>query len=391
MRDQAGWTRLEMLKRGGAAAFALGGGSALLAACSSSDGSGAGTASGAADATVGKLDYLSWEGYDFPDAAVPSMKTWRAERTAQLKTTYISANEDVSAKIQGGGGGGLDLITYGQQNKELYRELGFLEALDPDRLPNLKNLLPEFAGDLGNFWVEPDGTRTGVPMFWGVGALNYDASVITSAPTSYDILVDPKYKGKVAVVDAANDVLGLVAIILGFDYSKLTKDQLEQVKDWMRPVLRQTKGLSQSLGDVGTRLASGEAVLGFPGYGPITAYAADAGKKTVKFAVPEEGSYAYCDAYAIPKTTDNADGAYAWINQGLDVKVNAEAQNYVFGGTPCSGSVPLLSAEVRALYPYDDLAPYLEKATFGLNPPVKSDEFVTLTDTQEAWQQLKAE
>ena len=50
-----------------------------------------------------------------------------------------------------------------------------------------------------------------------------------------------------------------------------------------------------------------------------------AGKDTVKTVVPEEGSFTFADAYAIPSTVDNVDTAHAWINQVLDPQVNAEA------------------------------------------------------------------
>jgi spermidine/putrescine transport system substrate-binding protein len=390
MRYEDRWTRLELLKRGGATAFALGGGSALLAACGSSDKTSSVTSGGGGSSTVGQLDFLWWEGYDLPDKSVPAMQAWKAQNGATLKTSYIAANEDIPAKIQGGGGGGLDIIGYGAQNSALYKELGFLEPLDPDKLPNLKNLIPLFASDKENFWLEPDGTRLGVPFSWGVLAVNYDSALI-KAPTSYDVLFEPEYKGKVAVTDSVHDVLGLVAAILGFKYGAMTPDQFQQVTDYTKRVLGQTKGLSQSFGDAAGRIASGEAVFAFPGYGGMNSYAAAAGKKTVKLAVPKEGSYFYCDAIAIPKASDNIDGAHAFINATLDPKVQAQESDYLFAGTVCTDSVPLLSKDVKALFPYDDLDPYFAKSTFQVNPPTKSDQYVTLAQATDAWQKLKSE
>ena len=178
-----------------------------------------------------------------------------------------------------------------------------------------------------------------MPMFWLALALTYDSAEFASAPTSYDVLFDPKYTGKVAVVDAATDVFGTASVVLGLDFSQLTDDDFEQLVDWTRQLVAQTKGISTAYGDMATRLASGDAVLAFPGWAAVNAFAADAGKNTIQWTLPGGGA-GFVDAYAIPVTADKPDTAHAWINQGLDPKVNAEAANYLFGGTVCSDSVP---------------------------------------------------
>ncbi len=99
--------------------------------------------------------------------------------------------------------------------------------------------------------------------------------------------------------------------------------------------------------------------------------AADAGKKTISGRSLRGAGFV--DAYAIPVTADNPVTAHAWINEGLDPKVNAEAANYLFGGTVCLGSVPLLTKEVAAIYPYGDLESFFQKAELIRLPPVTSD------------------
>jgi spermidine/putrescine transport system substrate-binding protein len=382
-------TRLELIKRGGAGALGIGGLSALLAACGA-DTSSDGSDSAASAGKVGQLDYFSWEGYDFPDKGVPTMKAWKKSEGVNLKAAYMSTHDEIQAKIKSGAAEGLDLITYVSQYAALYTQLGFLTPLDEEKLPNLKNLLPFFQGDFGNFWVDADGNRTGVPMYWGAMALNYDEAEIPEAPPSYDIVLESKYKGKVAMPDDPHAVFGMATVILDLDYAKLTPDDLGQVTDYLAAIIRQTNGLSASYGDVANRLSSGEAVIGFPGWAAVGSFAANAGKKTIKTTVPREGGFGFCDAYAIPSTADNVDGALAWINQGLDPKVNAEAANYVVGATVCSDSVDKLTPDVKALYPYADVDTFLNDASWVLLPPAESDEFVTITQAVDAWNELKA-
>ena len=388
------WTRRELIKRGGLGAMLLSATPAYLAACGGDEE--AGDTGGAADtgeaSASGTIDFFSWEGYDLPDDQFPTMKEWKASNGVSIRSSYIGSHDDIQAKIKGGGGEGIDLITYGQQYKPLYSEeqLGILSEIDPDKIPNLENLFPIFASDNGNFWVDADGTRTGVPMFWLALALTYDEEAFPSAPTTYDVLFESANKGKVAVVDAATDVLGTVAVALGLDFSQMTEDDFTQVTDWAKELVAQTKGLSTSYGDMATRLAAGDAVLAFPGWAAVNAFAADAGKASVRWTLPEEGGFGAVDAYAIPVSADNPETAHAWINEGLDPKVNAEASNYLVGGTVCEGSVELLNPDIAAIYPYEDLESFFEKAELIRLPPVESDTYVTLDEVQSAWQEVKA-
>ena len=407
--ERARMTRFELFKRGGITALGLGSLSALVAACGGGGGetaptppaastaAGASTsaaaappaATGAAPAASGTLDFFSWEGYDFPNKYIPTMKAWKKANGVTIKSSYIGNHDDIQAKIKGGGGQGIDLITYYQGYKPLYKELGVITPLDTDKLPNLANMFPFFASDEKNFWVDPDGTRTGVPMFWGALGINYDSAVVT-APDTYDILFDPKWKGKVAVIDDPNGVYTQAAHILGYDISTLTKDQFSATTDWLKKLVAQSKGISASYGDAATRLASGDSVYAIPGWYAVNSFAADAGKKTVKTTLPPEGGFGFCDSYAIPPTSDNVDTALAWINEGIDAHVNAEAAIYLVGGTTCQASVPYLTPQIAELYDYAHLDEFVQKAPFYNSPPTKSDQYATFAEVMAAWQEVKA-
>ncbi len=231
-------TRRELVRRGGAAALLLSGGPALLAACGGGGGGEAAATTGGTqtgESIAGTIDFFSWEGYDLPDKYFPTMKAWKAANDVHIRASYIGSHDDIQAKIKSGGGDGIDLITYGQHYKPLYSkdQLNILSPIDPGKIPNLKNLFPFFASDEGNFWVDPDGTRTGVPMFWLALALTYDSAEFPSAPTTYDVLFDPKYKGKVPVVDAATDVMGTASVVVGVDFSKMS--EADFAKPWTGP------------------------------------------------------------------------------------------------------------------------------------------------------------
>ena len=83
--------------------------------------------------------------------------------------------------------------------------------------------------------------------------------------------------------------------------------------------------------------------------------AAQAGLTTVKTTTPKEGSFSFCDLYAIPPTADNVDTVLAWINEALVPETNARAAEYLVAAVTVEGAAELLNEETKALYPYDDI------------------------------------
>jgi spermidine/putrescine transport system substrate-binding protein len=384
-------SRRDLLLRGGVAMIALGASPTLLAACggSGSSGSAAAISTASGDGTVGgSIEFISWEGYDTPDA----IKPWTEQNGVKVNASYIGTHDDIQAKILAADGStGYDLTTYYQGYKPLYAELGILAALDPEKIPNIQNLFPYFQGDVENFWVDADGTRTGVPWTFGGIGITWDDVTLPGGLNSWYDLLDPKFKGKIGAVDDPTGNIALVSRILKMEPDKINRDtDLPKIKDFMSQLLAQTKGVSASYGDMTNLLVSGEVVACWMGWAAMNSFAADAGNNTVKTAIPKEGGYGFCDAFAIPTTVDNPDTAYSWINNVLDPKVNAEVSDFLVGGTPVEKSVPLLGTAAAALYPYDDIDAFLEQIPFYNNPPIESEEFMTAKEWIEIWTELKA-
>jgi spermidine/putrescine transport system substrate-binding protein len=337
----------------------------------------------------GPLDYLSWEGYDVP---VESIEAWKAENGVEVRASYIGNHDDIQAKIASGGAEGADLITYYQGYKPLYAELGILNPIDEAKLPNLAGLYPFWLTDVGGkqFFVDSDGTRTGVPWTFGAIGLTWDDATLPGGLTSWYDLLDPSLKGKIGVIDDPVGSLTLASHVLGYDPSTLTQDQLPEVEDLLSQFIAQANSISPSFGDMTTLLVSGDIVACWQGWAYMNSVAAAAGTTTVKTVVPEEGSFTFADAYAIPTTVDNLDTAHAWINQVLDPQTNAEAAIYLVAGVTVEAALPLLDEATAALYDYSDVESFFQQAPLYNNPPVESDEFVTIGQWQERWQELKA-
>jgi spermidine/putrescine transport system substrate-binding protein len=403
-------SRRDLLRRSGIAVVTLGAAPTLLAACGGGDEeeaatsaapattapattapatsaaaeTGAETVAAEAPAASGTIDFLSWEGYDIPGA----LESWKAENGVEVNATYIGNHNDIQAKIKAGGTG-YDIITYYQGYKPLYTELGILEPLDEAKLPNLSGMFPFFGGDYKNFWVDADGTRTGVPWTWGALGLTYDSAAI-DAPTSYDVMFEPSMKGKITIIGDPIGAFTQTGHILGFDVSTMTDDQFAQAQDYLKQIVAQSRSVSPSYGDATSLLVAGDVVLVYEGWASMNEFARSAGKDTVLTVIPSEGGYSYCDSWAIPTGADNPDTAYSWINTSLDPAVNAKANTDLVAGVTVEAAVAELPPEIAELYDYTNIDATFEVAPLYANPPVESDEYVTIDRVFEAWDEIAA-
>jgi spermidine/putrescine transport system substrate-binding protein len=385
--------RRELLKRGLVVA-SIGAVPSFLAACGADDDDGgeaaAPTATQAQETPTvpeasGTIDYLSWEGYDIPDAT----KAWRDENGVEFEATYIGNHDDIQARIAAGGGS-YDLITYYQGYKPLYQELGILSPIDISKIPNIENEFPYFKSDVGNFWIDPDGTWTGVPWTWGSIGITWDDEALPGGLTSWYDLLDPKLENKIGLPDDPVGSFTLAAHTLGYDPATVTEEQKTEIVDLLTRIVRHARSVAPSFGDMTTQLVNGDIVACWQGWAAMNSFAADAGKTTVKTIVPEEGSFSFCDLYAIPTTADNVDTVYSYLNNVLEPEVNAAGAEFLVAGVTVEGAVEFLDKATRSLYPYDDLEGLLERAPFYNNPPVESDEFVTYEEWIDTWQEVKA-
>ena len=126
---------------------------------------------------------------------------------------------------------------------------------------------------------------------------------------------------------------------------------------------------------------------------------AGAGNNNVKTKTPTEGAFSFCDLYAVPSTSDNADTVHAWINEALVPERNAAIAEYLVAAVTVEESAALINADTKALYPYDDLelgdstgdrlAKLFEIAPFYGMPPSESDEYITFSEMSEKWEEIK--
>ena len=385
MNDRGLTTRKGFVQRGALGAAGIFAGGSLLAACGGSSSSSSSSSSSTAPAKIGNVTGIVWKGYDDPKA----FATLTSQDGLNMQMQYISAsNNEIVTKLRGGAKGSIDIVTPGKVFMGPMIEAGLLEPLDLSKVPNTKQLYPMFqAPD----WAMSGGKTYGVPIAWYDFPMNAIPSIVPEQPSTYSELANSKYKGKLTTVDDPQNLYLLLKEILHTsDFSKLTKDQLQQAVDMFNTIKPNIVTIAPSFGDVIDIMNRGDAGLCILGYGYVQFTLESKGVKCTTFAPAEVGALTSADLYCIAADAPNSDGAHAVLNQSISAQGNVYMNAFQYTGVVNPGSVPLMPANQKNLYPYNDLAAYLEKNSFFDVPPAETTgDAASQEDVTNAWTQIK--
>lgn len=370
--------RRDLLRRGGGLAIGLGLAPALL---------GTAGALAAAPKPQGTINFMGFEGDDLG----PVMRPWVRANKLTMQITSIGSAADIIAKLSApGGGGGVDLVAYPHNAKRTLGGLDLLQALDESKIPNLARLDPVFKGRrFSVFTRDPDGKLIAVPYYWNYLSLTYDSSRAKVAAWA-DVL-KPANKGKVVMVDFPFGNLAIACHLLKLNMGALPKSKLSQVVDYLKRVRAQAKSVAPTLGDQLSQLIAGEATIAYAGQAFYDAIAKSQGKPSIRtLPNPKEKAPVFVELFSIPKEADNADAAYAYINEVLSPKRNAGGAVLLSAAATVKAAASLVTKSNRSAYPYGRFTQYFKTAPTYFNPPGQSDQFVTVPEWFEAWAEIKA-
>lgn len=214
-----------------------------------------------------------------------------------------------------------------------------VQPLDASKIPNRGKVNTEFFSDMT---FDADGTYS-VPYMWGTLGIVYDKTKVSPAPTSWDVLWDPQYEGRIVMMDSVRDTLGIALVRLGYSMNARDEAQLEEAKNTLieqKPLvyayrLDETKDMMvQSESDLAV-MYSGDA------------YVALSGNENLEYVVPEEGSNLWIDGMVITKDAKNVDNAHAFINFMTRPDIAAKNAEYIGYSIPIPEGVELLPEEMR--------------------------------------------
>jgi spermidine/putrescine transport system substrate-binding protein len=328
---------------------------------------------GASAAT--SVTFVGWQGYDTP------LADYAKANGIVIDPTYIGDSNQIISKLTSGGVGTVDIVTPNAVYVPLLVKLNTLSPIDESKLSNLGKVLPFF---LNNPAVRIDGKLYAVPYVWGGVPMMYDPAAIPTAPESWKDLLKPEYKGKVAILDNLNNILLAAKVVTDAKVpTRLTPAQLKQAVDFLIEVKKQARLVAANYGDMADAMARGEVIITFNGWEVMVNMAKKKGK-TIAYTYPKEGTFGWCDSYCIVRDAPNADVAHALANEAIGEVAQEKAGVNELLGIVNTDAIAKLPADVKAIYPYDNIEGFSQRVGFYPVAPLESDGDVA---TFDAWKQ----
>jgi putative spermidine/putrescine transport system substrate-binding protein/spermidine/putrescine transport system substrate-binding protein len=336
-------------------AFSCGGGSGQTETTDSTA-----TASASPADFKGKtLSILCWEGY----ADAKFTKAFEEKYGCTVKGVYFGSSDELIAKLTAGGGEVYDIVTPSPDMAQALVEKDLVQPIDLSKISQYDSLAAKLRSMQD---VVKDGQTYGVPFTWGPDYLVYNADVVKD-PTSWNVLFDPKYKGKIALWDDISS-LYLAGILLGYDKAdkgaiyNMNEEQLAAVKKKLLELKPQIRKYWATAGELDGMMKNKEVVAAI-GW-PLTPATLKKEGMNVKGMIPSEGATGWIDRLMITKSTANKDLAMAWIDyitQPENMAKVAEVTNY---SVAHDGAKQFLSPELQEITQMNNTAYYFEKLNF---------------------------
>jgi spermidine/putrescine transport system substrate-binding protein len=252
------------------------------------------------------------------------------------------------------------------------------EPLPEDKLP-LNDLFAEVKMD-GSTKV--DGKRYGITEKFGYNTISYNSSKINPADMqSMNSLLDPKFKGRIAIYDYYLPVIGMVALSLGKTTASLTEADLPAIKD----VLLELKANSKLVGEITasqTALATGEVDILVGGGEWVTAGLAKE-NPALDFSIPKEGAVLWSQSLAMFSASKNKDLALKFIQYIMSPEGQARlATSSCYWGMPASMKAALTDEQKKILR-FDEQPGFLKRAQPYPAPDAELDKKM-----QDVWTEM---
>ena len=284
-----------------------------------------------------ELNVYNWGEYisDGSDGSLDTVKAFEAwyeetygEKVHVNYTTYAS-NEDMYAKLKSGAVSYDVIIPSDYMIARLANE-DMLLPLNFDNIPSYQYIEDQFRG----LYYDPDDTYS-IPYTYGVVGVIYDANQVDEADAGdWDLMWNPKYKGKILQFNNSRDAFGTAMYRAGIDVNTTDKSQWEAALQSLleqRPLVK-----AYVMDEIYNALESGEAAIGAYYAGDyFTMLDAEADDVDLRFYYPDPTNY-FIDAMCIPSCCENKELAEVFINFMLSQETAVANAEYIYYASPNS-------------------------------------------------------
>lgn len=310
-----------------------------------------------------QLHLYNWNNYIAPE----TIQRFEQSCKCEVVQTYYSDNEELLAKLAAGAKGYDVLVPTSNAVDALIRGKQ-LKPLDKTALTNLGNIDTRFM----NTSFDP-GNVYSVPYAMSTTIIGYNAEKMKELglPTdTWAVIFDPRYlekvKGRVTVLDSANELFAAALKYLGYSANDVDPRHWDEAAT----VIRKAKPFWAAFNASSyiKELTVGNIWL-VHGYSNDIFQAnldAQAAKRPFHIlqGMPKEGAVLAVDNMVLQASAPRADLGLKFMNFMLEGRNSAELTNLIGSGNPNKAALPFIKPEILknpAIFPPPDVAARLEQ------------------------------
>ncbi|MDB5328042.1 MAG: potD [Phycisphaerales bacterium] len=289
------------------------------------------------------LNLFAWSEY-VPQTVLDG---FQKETGIKVKYETYASNEEMLSKLMAGGN--YDIIQPSEYTIEALIAAGKLTKLDPQKIPNLKNLDPAFTK-----MAHDPGNKYSVPWMSGTVGIVYNTEKVKEPIKGFADVFNGTHTGRIVALDDGREIVSWVLATKGKDINQMTDDNLALVKPIMAGWLKQIKIYDSD--SPKTPLLNVDVDVGVVWSGEGALILQKEPKK-FKWVLPSEGTHRFIDSLAIPIASKHADAAMKFMNYILKPEVSKLISDEFPYTNPNAEARKLLDEAAKAnpaSYPADD-------------------------------------
>lgn len=316
------------------------------------------------------VNFYNWDTYIGPT----TLDDFKAAVGPSVKMDLFATNDELFAKLRAGNPG-YDVVVPSNEFVTRMIQAKMLMPLDHAKIPNIKNLLPDFQDA-----VFDPGRKFSMPYTWLVLGIGYRKSKMgdVGVPDSWKWVFDSnRFAGKIALLSESADLIRLCAKYKGHSVNNIPD---AMVADIEKMLIKQKPFVKVFHEDNGQDLLVARDV------DVVIEYNGDIAQKMredddISFVVPKEGSLLNSDTLCIPVGAPHVEDAHAFINYLLDGEVGSKITAEILYPTPNAAARDLMPDTYKnnpVIYPPAEVLAKCEYGAFeGAEKASKYEEVIT--------------
>ena len=254
------------------------------------------------------LNLFGWSEY----VPQPVLDGFTKETGIKVNFESFASNEELLSKLVAGRGS-YDLVQPSDYAAELLIRQKLLAPLDATKLPNLKNLAPEFRRRAH----DPEDRFT-VPYMSGTVGIVVNTEKVKTPVAGYRDVFSARHKGRIVVVNDSRELVTWAFAALGIPINSVTAENLAKARPLVAEWVKLVKVYDSD--SPKTPLLNGDVDLGVVWSGEAALLWKE--NKKFQYVLPVEGAHQFLDLLAIPANAKNKEAAHRFLNYILRPEIS---------------------------------------------------------------------